>query len=122
MEQLILWLPKIGASIVVLLGIICFFKPRTILSPMKIELNSNEAISEVRGVFGGLNIGTGTAALYLADPMVYTLLGYTWLCVTAARPYSMIVDGTTLKESLPPVFVDLSIALLFLSPYLLARI
>ena len=120
MESLVLWLPKIGSVIVILLGLICLFKPRLILAPMQIEMKSNSAMSEVRAVFGGLNTGTGLAALYLNDPAVYLALGIAWLCVTAARPFSMLVDGTTFKESVPPLIVDLSIAFLFLSSRILA--
>jgi len=119
MELLAEWLPKVGASLIILIGLIGFFKPRALLDPMGIKLEKNEAISEVRGVFGGLNIGTGTAALYFADPTLYAALGFTWLCVTAARPYSMFADGTTLKQSVAPICVDLTVALLFLSHCLL---
>jgi hypothetical protein len=119
MELLAEWLPRVGASLLILIGLVGFFTPRTLLDPMGIKLESNEAISEVRGVFGGLNIGTGTAALYFADPTVFTALGFTWLCVTAARPYSMFADGTTLKQSIAPICVDLTVALLLLSQCLL---
>lgn len=115
MDTLIPWLPKIGACLVILFGLVGFFKPHALLSNMNIGLGSNVAISEARGVFGGMNIGTGSAALYFSDPTVFTLLGYTWLCVLAARPYSMLVDGTSLKDSVAPIVVDLTIAVLFLS-------
>ena len=47
-------------------------------------------------------------------------MGFTWLVVTAARPYSMLVDGTSLKDSVAPICIDLTVALLFLSHYLLS--
>tara|TARA_B110000444_G_C18719558_1_gene537760 strand:+ start:423 stop:785 length:363 start_codon:yes stop_codon:yes gene_type:complete len=119
MELLTIWLPKIASCIIILIGFVGFFKPKSMLDSMQFEMGSKVAISEARGVFGGLNIGTGTAALYLADPTLYTVMGFTWLIVTAARPYSMIVDGTSLKDSVPPICVDLTVALLFLSQYLL---
>jgi hypothetical protein len=35
--------------------------------------------------------------------------------VTAARFLSIAVDGTTIKDSIPPILIDSTIALLFLS-------
>lgn len=115
MEFLAEWLPRIGSVLVIVIGLIGFFKPQALLDRMGFKLETNDAISEARAVFGGLNIGTGSAALYLNDPTVYAVLGFTWLCVTAARPYSMLADGSTLKQSVTPIVVDLTLAFLFLS-------
>ena len=80
-----------------------------------IQMSSSMATSEVRGVFGGLNIGSAVAAFWYGDPMIFTVLGFAWLGVTSARFYSMVVDGSTLKESIPPIVLDGSVALMFLS-------
>lgn len=120
MELLAIWLPRVASCLIILIGLFGFFKPQALLSSMQFELGSKAAISEARGVFGGLNIGTGLAALYFGDPIIYTMMGFTWLIVTAARPYSMIVDGTSLKDSVAPICVDLTVAILFLSHCLLS--
>lgn len=120
MELLAIWLPRVASCIIILIGLFGFFKPKAMLDAMQFEMGSKLAISEARGVFGGLNIGTGSAALYLGDPTVYAVMGFTWLMVTAARPYSMIVDGTSLKDSVAPICIDLTVALLFLSHCLLS--
>ena len=57
MEAIIAFLPNIASSIVMLIGLICFFKPQIIMDSCGINMTNNMALSEVRGVFGGLNIG-----------------------------------------------------------------
>ncbi len=115
MEAVIEWLPRIASAIVMLIGLLCFFKPQIIMDSCGIKMTNNMAISEVRGVFGGLNIGSAVAAFYYADPMVYTVIAFAWTGVAAARFYSMAVDGSTLKESIAPIILDGSIALMYFS-------
>jgi hypothetical protein len=120
MELLAEWLPKAASCLIVLIGLVGFFKPKILLEPMQFSMGGNQAISESRAVFGGINLGAGVTALYLTDPAIYTLLGMAWLGATIARPYSMIVDGSSLKESIPLICTDLIIAWLFLSHLFLA--
>ncbi len=115
METIIAWLPNIASTIVMLIGLICFFKPQMLMDACGIKMSNNMAISEVRGVFGGLNIGSAVAAFYYADPMVYTVIAFAWTGVAAARFYSIAVDGSTLKESIAPIILDGSIALMYFS-------
>jgi hypothetical protein len=113
MEAIIEWLPKIASGIVLLIGLICFFKPQIIMDSCGIKMTNNMAISEVRGVFGGLNIGSAVAALYFADPTAYAVLAFAWTAVAAARFYSMAVDGSTAKESIAPIILDSSVAIMY---------
>jgi len=53
METLLEWLPRVGALLTVVFGLVGFFKPRLITDGQQIELNSPMAISEARVVFGG---------------------------------------------------------------------
>ena len=76
MELLAIWLPKVASCLIILIGLFGFFKPKAMLDSMQFEMGSKLAISEARGVFGGLNIGTGTAALYLNDPTLYAAMGF----------------------------------------------
>ena len=73
------------------------------------------ALSEVRGVFGGLNIGSALASFYYSDPIVYGALAFAWAGVAAARFYSIAVDGSTIKESIAPIVLDGAVALMFFS-------
>lgn len=120
MEALVEWLPKIGAGITFIIGLVGFFKPRLFLDSVNIELQSPAAWSEARAVFGGLNLGMAVAAFTLGEPLIYTALGMAWATLTLARFWSMAVDGIGLKASIPALIVDGGISFLFLSPLLLA--
>ena len=109
------WLPRVGAVVTGLIGLAGFFKPTWITAGLGIEMTRPVATSEIRGVLGGLNLGTSVAALVAGNPAVFIALGIGWVGVTAARFYSMAADGTTLRESIPPILIDASVALLFLS-------
>jgi hypothetical protein len=110
MDMLIDWLPRVGALFTVVLGLIGFFKPRLITDGQHIELGSPMALSEARVVFGG-----GIMALALNEPLIYMTLGVAWGFGLLARFYSMMVDKTSLKQSLPGIIVDGVMAALFLS-------
>jgi len=112
-------LPTIAACIVGVIGLINFFHPRLMLAPMKIQLDSPLAMSEARGVFGGMNLGGAAAALWLNSPEVFTALGAAWGGVLIARFWSIAVDGIGIKLSLPGIVLDGALCLLFLSPVLL---
>jgi hypothetical protein len=115
MEILIDWLPRVGAMLTVVLGLVGFFKPRLITDGQKIELGSPMALSEARVVFGGLHLGGGIMALALHEPLIYMTLGVAWSFGLVARFYSMVADKTSLRQSLPGIIVDATMALLFLS-------
>ena len=54
-------------------------------------------------------------ALALNEPLIYMTLGVAWGFGLLARFYSMMVDKTSLKQSLPGIIVDGVMAALFLS-------
>ena len=66
-------------------------------------------------VFGGLHLGSGIMALALQEPLIYMTLGVAWSFGLLARFYSMVADGTSLKQSAPGIIVDAVMAFLFLS-------
>ena len=115
MEILIDWLPRVGALLTILLGLVGFFKPQLITDSQQITLGSPMALSEARVVFGGLHLGGGIMALLLHDSAIYMTLGAAWAFGLLARLYSMLADKTSLQQSLPGIVVDSVMALLFLS-------
>jgi hypothetical protein len=115
METFIDWLPRIGAMLTVLLGLVGFFKPRLVTDAQQIELRSPMALSEARVVFGGLHLGGGLMALSLHEPLVYLTLGVAWSAGLLARFYSMVADRASLRDSLPGIIVDAVMAALFLA-------
>ena len=118
METVLEWLPRIGAAMTCLIGLTGLFKPNAILDGLDIKLGSAKAYSEARGVFGGIMLGMGGTALVLGDANVYLALGMAWAGATAARFLSMVMDGSTVGESIPPIAVDGTAALLALSSQL----
>lgn len=120
MELIAHWLPSVGAALMVFAGLVGLLKPALMIDPIGIVTSSAKGISEVRAIFGGINLGGGVAALLLHDHSVYIALGAGWLAATLSRFYSMAVDGTTLRESVPALVVDGGLALLFLSTLLQA--
>jgi hypothetical protein len=115
METLIDWLPRVGAILTLLMGLVGFFKPRLITDGQQIELRTPMALSEARVVFGGLHLGGGIMALALHEPLIYMTLGVAWSFGLLARFFSMVVDKTSLQHSLPGIVVDAVMASLFLS-------
>ena len=118
MEILAEWLPRIGAILTVILGLVGFFKPRLITDGQQITLGSPMALSEARVVFGGLHLGGGIMALSLNEPAVYLTLGVAWAVGLLARFYSMIADKTSLQHSIPGIVVDATMAFLFLGGHI----
>lgn len=115
MEVFAEWLPRVGAMLTILLGLVGFFKPRLITDGQQIELGSPMAFSEARVVFGGLHLGSGIMALTLNDPLIYLTLGVAWSFGLLARLYSMVADKTSVQQSAPGIVVDATMALLLLS-------
>ncbi|MEM9254303.1 MAG: DUF4345 family protein [Pseudomonadota bacterium] len=118
MLTLLEWLPRIGAILSVLIGLLGFFKPKVFLDQINIDLQSPMAWSEARAVFGGMNLGLGLAALTMDNAAVYTALGVAWGFLTLARLWSLAVDGPGFRATLPALIVDGGLCLLFLSPVL----
>lgn len=118
MESLVDWLPRIGASITLIFGLVGFFKPRLLTDQLGIALNSPAGVSEARAVFGGLNLGMAVVALTTGEPLIFTALGITWGTMTLARFWSLAVDGIGFKGAIPGIVVDGTLCILFLSPLL----
>lgn len=115
MDILADWLPRIGALLTIVLGLVGFFRPNLITDAQQITLGSPMALSEARVVFGGLHLGGGIMALLLHEPVIYMTLGVGWTFGLLARFYSMKADGTSFKDSIPGIIVDTIMAVLLLS-------
>lgn len=118
MQFIATWLPNLGAALMVFVGLVGVFKPASMIDPLGISTSSPLGISEVRAIFGGLQLGGGLAALVLQDQSVFVALAMGWLAATLVRFYSMAVDGLTFRGAVPALFVDGGLALLLLSALL----
>lgn len=119
MESLSEILPRVGAGITLIFGLIGFFRPRLLLDQLDITLDSPVGTSEARAVFGGMNLGMAVAAFALGEPAIFTALGIAWGTLTLARLWSLAVDGIGFKAAIPGLLVDSTLCFLFLSPVLL---
>ena len=119
MESLTDLLPRIGAGITLIFGLIGFFRPRLLLDQLDITLESAVGMSEARAVFGGMNLGMAVAAFALGAPEIFTALGIAWGTLTLARLWSLAVDGIGFKAAIPGLLVDSTLCFLFLIPVLL---
>lgn len=112
------WLPRIAAVLTLILGLVGFFKPRLLVGAQDIQVTSAAAWSEMRVVFGGIHLGYSIGALLLQEPVVYIAIGLGWLFGFFARFVSMVLDKTSLKESMTGIIVDGLLAFLFLSGFI----
>jgi hypothetical protein len=117
MDSIVEWLPRLGAILTLIIGLVGFFRPQLFTTAMGIEMTRPDAWSEIRAVFGGMNIGLSIAALILNSPEVFMSLGLAWLFLFAARFYSIANDGMTVRGSIPALAIDGGIAFLFLSGF-----
>ncbi len=115
METVIEWLPRVGAIIMLIIGLVGFFKPQTFTGAMGIEMTKPDAWSEMRTVMGGLNIGLALGALIMNRPEVYMTIGLAWVFALLARCYSILKDDMTFKGTIPAFVLDGGLAVLFLS-------
>lgn len=113
--EVVTFLPGIAGLVMLLVGLLCFFQPQRVLGPCGISLGNALALSEARAVFGGINIGAASVALYSADAAVYLALGAAWSMAALARFYAWRVDGASIKVLRAPIIFDAALALMFLS-------
>lgn len=115
MDTWVEWLPRVAAVLMALIGLTGLFKPGAITDGVGIQATKPLGVSELRGVLGGLNFGAAASALVMGDREVFIALGVAWACVTGARFISIAMDGTSFKDSIPPIVIDGTLAILFLS-------
>jgi Domain of unknown function (DUF4345) len=89
------WLAWSSAGVTVLLGLIFLFAPRLALRLMRLQAKENhpEAVAESRATMSGFYLGLGICCILLAQPLLYTALGASWLFTAFGRMVSMMSDG-----------------------------
>ena len=119
MDVLVEWLPRIGASLTLIIGLVGFFRPQLIAASQHIHLEHPVALSEARVALGGIHLGYSIVALALHEPIIYIAIGMGWLMGVLARFWSMFADKTSLAQSAGGLVVDGVLALLLLSGLIL---
>ncbi|WP_167767006.1 DUF4345 family protein [Jannaschia formosa] len=62
------------------------------------DTGSTMGVSEVRAASGALFVVVALAALLIATPTAYAMLGFVWLGGALGRVTSLIVDGSTRRK------------------------
>ncbi|WP_371153800.1 DUF4345 family protein [Jannaschia sp. 2305UL9-9] len=62
------------------------------------DTGTTMGMSEVRAASGALFVMAGAAALVLAHPIAYAMLGFVWLGGGLGRGTSLLVDGRTRRK------------------------
>ena len=93
------WMAWSCAAVTIAFGLIMLFLPRTGLRILRLQTAPDhpEAIAEARGTMAGFYLGLGISCILLAQPLLYTALGFSWLFTVFGRIVSMLSDrGNTL--------------------------
>jgi len=85
-------LKTVGAIGTIITGLISLVRPNAVTGFVGLKPDGPRGLSEIRGVLGGLFIGSGAAALFLNTPGAPAVLGWAYLGTAAGRLLSMVVD------------------------------
>ena len=85
-----------------LVGIAVMVAPRRVMYwfGLVAREGSNNGVSEMRAIVGGVFIGLGLACLLLAQPFTYFALGLSFLFAVIGRLYSFVADRTLNRHCL----------------------
>lgn len=74
------------------IGILSLLRPQSITGFIGLQAPGPRGLSELRGIFGGLFIGVGLAALLLNSRDAYQVVGIGYLAIAVARTISIVYD------------------------------
>lgn len=80
-----------AASVMVLFGLSALMRPAS-LEIVGVTVDSPLGTSEIRSVFGGMFVALGVACLLTRDPIVFGVVGATWLADVGVRIVSVFLD------------------------------
>jgi hypothetical protein len=86
-------LKTIGAIGTIVTGLVSLVRPNAVTGFVGLQPDGPRGLSEIRGVLGGLFIGSGAAALLLNQPGAPAVLGFAYLGTAAGRLISMVIDN-----------------------------
>lgn len=82
-------------------GAFGFLAPRYTAAVLDLEpTQSTMGLSEMRASVGGLFVIAGLAAIWLAEPLAYAMLGFAFLGAAFGRVLSLICDAPPLRKVL----------------------
>lgn len=88
------WLNFIAAGLTIAFGLFGFLAPRYTASALDLKpTNSTMGLSEMRASVGGLFVVAGLAAIWLAEPLAYAMIGFAFTGAALGRVVSMVFDN-----------------------------
>ncbi len=89
------WLAWSSSVVTVLLGLIFLFAPRLTFRLLRLQPTERhpEALGEARATMSGFYLGLGLCCILLAQPLLYTALGFSWLFTAFGRIVSILSDN-----------------------------
>lgn len=108
-------LPIIGATIILVLGLLGLIMPHQVSRTIGIKPVGRLGLSEVRATYGGLFIGLGLACLIFRTPELFAAVGIAWIAAALVRLGSIRFDGSRSSTNMAGLAVEAVIGLLLLA-------
>jgi len=108
------WMAWGSAAVTVLFGLVLLFLPGLSLRLLRLRTTDNhpEALSEARSTMAGFYLGVGLCCILLAQPLLYLVLGFSWLFTAFGRVVSMLSDRGNTAFNWVSVVIELVLAIL----------
>jgi len=105
-------------------SILAWVNPKAVMAFVEVDLNNTDALSSIRGVYGGVGIFlTGLSLIISIRNLQYGLLFFTvfWLMYAVSRILTLCIDGPLGEFGNTWLKIELTFGLLSLALYLLQR-
>jgi len=97
----------LAAGLTMLFGIWSFIKPKASARLMGLQPKGRRGLSEIRAMYGGVNIGLGVFALLDQSTTAFQMLAIAFFAAAVCRIISLVMDQAFTKGSIQTVLVEL---------------
>ncbi|MEP4196064.1 MAG: DUF4345 family protein [Aliishimia sp.] len=108
-------LNMIAAGLTMAFGCFGFLAPRYTASALDLEpTGSTMGLSEMRASVGGLFVVAGAAAIWIAEPLAFAMIGFAFVGAALGRVISLALDKPPFKKVLVFGGIEAALAAWFL--------
>jgi len=90
---MLLMLKLFAALFTCAFGFWAFFKPYSAAKLVGLKPRDKRGVSDIRSIYGGVNIGLGAFAAWIQSPEVFQMLGIAYLAAAICRAISLLMDN-----------------------------
>lgn len=109
------WILNIfAAAFTALFGVWAFIKPTSAAKFSALQPKGRRGISEMRAMYGGLNIGLGTYALVSQSTESFQLLAAAYFMAAICRTISLAMDQAFSKTSIRVIIIEVVLGIFLL--------